>query len=353
MSENKRELWQLRQMQSLPLDMKIRLTEERIRGWYDNFDGQVYVAVSGGKDSQVLAHIVKRMYPDVKCVYVKTGLEYTSVDEKGRELADIVIRPDLSFIQVIEKYGYPLISKEVSQCIAECQTARAKGKEMPKYRMDRLNGVVKNADGSKSQFNIEKWKFLLDAPFRMSHLCCNATKKNPSKKFEHETDLKPILGIMAEESTLRTQKWLKVGCNGFNEKRPTSQPLSFWKEQDILEYIKKYELEIASIYGDIVYKDNDGMCYDEPLFNGSMKLQTTGVKRTGCIFCMFGITQTPDKFIKLKEQEPKLYDYVMRGGCFNEQGFWHPAKDENGVFGLGYKFVIDWLNEHGDLGIRY
>ena len=45
--------------------------------------------------------------------------------------------------------------------------------------------------------------------------------------------------------------------------------------------------------------------------------------------------------------EPKKYDFIMRGGKFDESGMWIPDK------GLGYKFVIDWLNEHGGLDIKY
>lgn len=78
-----------------------------------------------------------------------------------------------------------------------------------------------------------------------------------------------------------------------------------------------------------------------------MELTTTGDKRTGCVFCMFGITQDTERFLRLKEVEPKKYDYVMRGGKFDEQGLWIPHN------GLGYKFVIDWLNEHGNLDIKY
>ena len=78
-----------------------------------------------------------------------------------------------------------------------------------------------------------------------------------------------------------------------------------------------------------------------------MELTTTGAKRTGCVFCMFGITQDTERFLRLKEVEPKKYDYIMRGGKFDEQGLWIPYN------GLGYKFVIDWLNEHGNLDIKY
>ena len=64
--------YDLRQMQSLPLDAKIVMTQERIRQWYDHWDGQVYVSFSGGKDSTVLKHIVDGMYYGVPSVFVNT-----------------------------------------------------------------------------------------------------------------------------------------------------------------------------------------------------------------------------------------------------------------------------------------
>lgn len=74
--------------------------------------------------------------------------------------------------------------------------------------------------------------------------------------------------------------------------------------------------------------------------------KTTGCKRTGCIFCCFGITQDKQRFVRLSEQEPKLCDYVMRGGEFSESGMWQPNK-----YGLGYWFLLEWLNVHGGLKI--
>ena len=62
---------------------------------------------------------------------------------------------------------------------------------------------------------------------------------------------------------------------------------------------------------------------------------------------MFGIAQDPERLLRVKEMEPKKYDFIMRGGKFDEQGMWVPD------YGLGYKFVIDWLNEHGGLDIKY
>ena len=117
--ENKHNSYDLAQMQSLPLSAKIRMTQQRIRDWYDYWDGNVYVSISGGKDSQVLAQIVKEMYDDVPLVFVNTGLEFDSVRLKGMELADEVLRPEMSFVEVIKKYGYPIISKEVAQAVDE------------------------------------------------------------------------------------------------------------------------------------------------------------------------------------------------------------------------------------------
>ena len=117
--ENKHQPSDLAQMQSLPLDAKIRMTDRRIDDWYDYWDGKVYVSISGGKDSQVLAHRIKLRHPDVPLVFVNTGLEFDSVRLKGIELADEVLRPKMSFVEVIKKYGYPIISKEVSQSVDE------------------------------------------------------------------------------------------------------------------------------------------------------------------------------------------------------------------------------------------
>lgn len=56
MSHTKEELWQ---MQSLPLEAKIKMSQQRILEWYEKFDGAVYVSFSGGKDSTVLKHLVE------------------------------------------------------------------------------------------------------------------------------------------------------------------------------------------------------------------------------------------------------------------------------------------------------
>ena len=109
----------LHQRQALPLEAKIKLTQQRIREWIDEYgeDG-VYISFSGGKDSTVLLDIVRKDYPFVKAVFVDTGLEYPEIRSfvKGFENVDW-IKSKMTFKQVIKKYGYPFISKEVSECV--------------------------------------------------------------------------------------------------------------------------------------------------------------------------------------------------------------------------------------------
>ena len=76
--------------------------------------------------------------------------------------------------------------------------------------------------------------------------------------------------------------------------------MSFWTEQDILQYIKQYNIEIPSVYGDI--KEENGCLY------------CTGVQRTGCMFCMFGahLEKEPNRFQQMKVTHPKQYEYCMK-----------------------------------------
>ena len=251
----------LKELQGYPLEIKIQLTKQRIREWVHRWgvDG-VYVSFSGGKDSTVLLHIVREMYFDVPAVFVDTGLEYPEIRNFVRTFDNVVwLKPEKNFKQVIKEYGYPIISKEISERIYYA-------KQGSEWAIQCMSGA--NPDGSKSEFKqrAKKYAFLVDSPIPISHKCCTVMKKSPAKRYEKETGRKPILATMACESNLRKTQWTKVGCNAFDGKRPRSAPMSFWTEQDVLFYIYQNHIPIASVYGEVVKETEvDGQLYFEDL----------------------------------------------------------------------------------------
>lgn len=336
-------------LQALPLEVKVRMTESRIREWVREYGTSgVYVSFSGGKDSTVLLHIVRNLCPDVEAVFVNTGLEYPEIQQFVKTFDNVtILRPKMRFDDVIKIYGYPLISKEASECVGQGRIALERNDGKYAYRLKRLNGDVKQPDG---YLDMSKWKPLLDVDFRLSANCCSVMKKSPIKAHAKKTGKHPITAQMATESRLRTQKWLQYGCNGFDMKNPKSNPMSFWTEQDVLQYIKQNGIPIASVYGDIVYKDESGFEYNNSLTDYG-KLYTTGCDRTGCIFCAFGchLEKEPSRFQRLKETHPRQYEYCIGGGEYDEDGIWKPSKD-----GLGMGHVFDELNKlYGDGFIKY
>ena len=189
---------ELKMLQALPLDIKIRKTQQRIREWVEYYgeDG-VYVSFSGGKDSTVLLDIVRKIYPGIEAVFVNTGLEYPEIVDFVKQHENVtILRPKKNFRQVLTEYGYPVISKEVSNVLNEAR--KLKPGKTKTIRMQRLEGTLLDHDGNLSRYNIPQYKFLLNAPFRISDLCCDVMKKNPSKNFEHKHGKHGILGQMAD-----------------------------------------------------------------------------------------------------------------------------------------------------------
>ncbi len=342
----------LAQMQSLPLKYKILMTKQRIKQWYEEYNGQVYVSFSGGKDSTVLKHIVDSMYNDVPSVFINTGLEYPEIQRFAKAQKNVItLTPAMRFDEVIKTYGYPVISKEVSKRVKEYHNAEKKRRVEESTAYKEFNGLRKNKDSNTSVYNKEKWSYLLESDFKISDMCCNVMKKAPAKKYEKQTGRKPIVATLADESLSRRKAWKQNGCNAFEAKRPMSTPLAFWTEQDILHYIKIYNVPYCSVYGDIVVKQDDDQLdgqiniidYLEDYRADRDILTTTGCDRTGCMFCMFGchLEPSPNRFERLKETHPKQYNYCINGGELVE-GSLQPNKD-----GLGLGKVLDYI------GVKY
>lgn len=386
MSLNRHTASDLKQLQSLPLEYKIMLTKQRIEDWHEAWTrfeiydketgktrfvtidafrnpepemkpseyvvsvspGQVYVSFSGGKDSTVLKHIVDSMYDDIPSLFVNTGLEYPEIQRFAVSRKNVVtVLPEMRFDEVIKKYGYPVISKVVSRSIYYARLNMSQGKDS--IYVQQLKGEALDRNGRKSLYNKKKWAYLLDAPFDMHNACCDVMKKRPIHAYEKQSGRMPIVGTLASESLNRFSMWIINGCNAFDGANPRSAPLSFWTEQDILHYIKEYDVPFCSVYGDIRIKQEtefaDQMnlidylgCYEPEDI-----LETTGCDRTGCVFCMFGchLEKEPNRFQRLKKTHPRQYEYCIGGGEMVD-GKLQPNKE-----GLGLGKVLDYI------GVKY
>ena len=208
-------------MQAWPLERKIRESQASIREWYEHYGGKVFVSFSGGKDSTVLLDLVRGLYPDVPAAYADTGMEYPEIQDFVRSVPNVEwVQPVMPFHQIIEQYGYPVISKDVAKRIYYAR----KGS---RWAINQLNGF--NSDGSPSWYNQRymKWRVLLDAPFLISEYCCGAMKTRPLHKYARQTGRAAIMGTMACESKRREGAFLQTGCNAYHIKEPACKPLSF------------------------------------------------------------------------------------------------------------------------------
>ena len=395
----------LSQMQALPLNIKIRMTQERIRQWVHEYgvDG-VFVSFSGGKDSTVLLDLVRKLYPDIPAVFVDVPTQYPELREFAKTFENVeIIRPKISFAKVCEKYGFPLFSKEISETIDSArkyltrleqnntisQTDRQTGRQISgAYAVADILGVDRRTKQAKEQYarlkkgiipNIDfetapvrvqalwekvvhktggvvtneyskmydrsHYQYMLDAPFEVSNMCCKVMKKAPIHEYEKSTGRKAITGQMAEESRLRTSAWLQHGCNAFDAKYPISNPLSFWREQDVLQYIYEKKLPICSVYGEVVKVEEDQIKGQMTLsefgldVENETKYKTTGCHRTGCMLCGFGChLEKPGegRFELLKQTHPQMYGLL----------------DTISNSGYTFREAVEWVNEHGNAKIR-
>ena len=272
---------ELKHRQSWTLEQKIDHAVYIASAFMERMNGKVALSYSGGKDSGVMLDIVRRFINgNIPSVFCNTGNEYPEVVKFVRQTENLtVIRPEMKVAQIIEKYGFPLVSKEQSRYINQ-----AKHTKSEKLLNIRLYGSGDKHIGKIS----ERWKFLIQAPFNISEKCCDHLKKKPFDKFHKRTGLFPIIGTMAGESRLRLQKWLKYGCNSFETSMVASYPLSIWTEADVWAYIRKFNLPYSPIYD-------------------------MGIRRTGCMFCGFGCHVKNDRrFYFLKEYRPKVYEHFMK-----------------------------------------
>ena len=313
---------ELKRLQALPLEDKVALTCDRIFQWHAHHDGMVFVAFSGGKDSTVLLYIVREILGlDIPAVFYDTGLEFPEIKEFVKWAGDkwgnvITRRPKHSFLTILRKYGYPLISKRVATNIS-----RYRGSTCAYQKYMRLNPVWNPEKNNRKEARgviPKKYRYLaVDEAPPVGAECCHFLKIDPAKRYIKESGRLPILATMANESDKRLTKYLKTGCNSFEGKSPISTPMGFWLESDIWDFIKKYNVNYSKAYD-------------------------MGYERTGCIFCPFGMEHDrpgKERFKLLEKTHPKLHKYMMEKLGFKAALSW---KDDKKNMAVDLDASIDW-----------
>lgn len=275
---------------ALPLDEKILWAKEVIAEFFAQYAGEVYVSFSGGKDSQVLLHLVRDLFPNLPAVFCDTGLEYPEIRKHVQTFENVVwMKPKMKFPDVVRTFGFAVASKDVAQKVSEILSTKSL-----KLFNKRLYGDSKG-NGKLPK----KWHKLFTAPFKVSGRCCDIFKKEPFRRYESLTGRKPIQGTTTEESTLRVTAYLRSGCNSFEKGKEKSRPLSIWTAKDIYAYAERYNLRFAEVYYD---RTVEGVHVD-------------GVDRTGCMFCLFGVhlepKDKPNRFQRMKITHPRQYRFCI------------------------------------------
>lgn len=278
----KQELYRL---QALPLDKKIAIAQKAIREFVEHFgvDG-IYISFSGGKDSTVLIHLCRQLYPDLVGLYSDTGLEFPEIRDFVQTFDNItIVTPKMHHREMLKKCGYPVVSKEQAEWIYRIRSGTSSGAIQKAFY-----GL--NLDGTPTRFKLsEQWKYLLNAPFNIGSGCCKEMKLKPIAEYVKKTGRVPIMGTTASESALRAQKFMQYGFYNLEGKKAQCTPMSIWTDDDVWEYIHRFNLPYCKIYD---------MGYD----------------RTGCVFCMFGahLDKEPNRFQKLQRTHPDLWRYCMK-----------------------------------------
>lgn len=222
---------------------------------------------------------IKYLCNSIKCLKCFNQLIRWESEENGTNIITVFPK-DIhgkvwTFKKVVETYGYPMFSKRISNAIRT-------------YRHARSPRTKANAEEYINR-NFKKYDKYKNLP--ISDKCCDKLKKEPLRRKAKELELEcAILGILASESYQREKDWLEYGCNVFYKRKDNqSRPLSFWTNDDILEYIKRYNIQIPKLY-------------------------EMGYTRNGCMFCGFGVQLELDghnRYQKLKETHPAQYNYFL------------------------------------------
>ena len=309
------------QMLALPYEAKVNVARVRIRDWVETCElaGMNYAVSVGGLDSITLLALCRDQLGHCDGISV-SSLEDKSIQAVHKEMGVIVIKPLKNKKQVIEEYGYPIISKLMSAKISRLQTPGDESPIIKAYMTGeegawghyKTNEKFKIPDKYLELFGGLYQHFRPDlicktAPFKVSDECCFWMKEEPARRYQQEHKIWPFLGLMQSEGGRRRYSLMAHGCNYVGENTARSCPFNFFNRQDLLQLALDLKVHVPEIYGHIE-RDRDGT------------LRTTGAKRTGCSMCAYGVEREPrpNRYDRLFDRNPKEWAYWMYDMGFGE-----------------------------------
>lgn len=320
--EKRKKKAQMTAMQALPYEVKIRRAELRAREYIEKLDDMglnAHVSV-GGLDSIVLLMFLRSIGIDVPAISV-SSLEDQSIQKVHRELGVIPVKIGKPKVEVLNEFGFPVISKRIAGKIDTLQNPTEKNKTV-------RHAIITGECGEQGHFATnsrmklpQKWLDLFAgyenenegvnykiAPFKVSNKCCLYMKEQPCDKWAQEHNSRPFLGLMASEGGQREEALTEHGCNYFGKGVIRSAPFAPFLRQDLLQLALDLNVPVPEIYGEIKRK-----------FDGT--LYTTGAQRTGCSMCGFGIhmEKRPHRFDQLRERNPKEWEFWMYQCCTDSE----------------------------------
>ena len=321
--------------QTQSYEYKVAHAKKLIYDFYNHEEIKGTCCISvGGLDSITLTLLIRSMgykAEQVPAVSV-SGLEDKSIQRVHKAIGVQSLKSAKSKKEVIEEFGYPIISKEMANRIRILQNPSPKNATIRHAMITGETGQFGGYQKDSRMKLADKWLKLFggadpegaklgykSAPFSVSDQCCFWLKEKPMQDYQKETGRYPYLGLMASEGGRRAFALKHWGCNYVSPTVKRSAPFASFMRNDVLrlalamdEWYQAHWMElnpdesakvdtiIPAIYGEIV-EDKQG------------NLKTTKAQRTGCSMCAFGahLEKRPNRFDRLYENNPKEWEYYM------------------------------------------
>ena len=174
------------------LQKKIEQSIRLLQSVQKRYDGEIELAYSGGKDSDVILQLAKEAGIRYRAIYKNTTIDPPGTIAHVKEMGVEILRPKENFFQLIAKKGFPS---------------------------------------------------------RFSRFCCEALK-------EYKVLDKTIIGVRKAESRARKERYNEpTACRYFGAKKEDNHveqiyPILEWTDEDVRDFILDRDLKLAPLYYD-------------------------------------------------------------------------------------------------------